>query len=326
MPVDPQAQRLLNRMASLPETYSLSVHEARESFDWRLPAAPRLDPIEHARDILIPDDPLLKARFYTPLGFRPFPLLVFYRGSGFVVCDLDTHDAMCRNLCSGAGRVVVSVDYRLAPEDKFPAAVADCLRACRWVASQAESLGIDGRRVAVGGDSAGGNLATVTAHQIRDLGGPRLCGQMLLYPVTNFHNPGTRSYAENAPGYGLSRLTMERFWGHYLTTPSGSLNPLAAPLRAMNFARLPPTLVVTAEYDPLRDEGEAYAARLHEASVDVEATRWDGMHHGFMFFPGIVSKADAAFDQTCRWLRRVSCQPNRASALSDSGCRPASAM
>ena len=151
-------------------------------------------------------------RIYTPRGTGPFPLLVFFHGSGFVLCSLDTHDGMCRNLCAGAGCVVASVDYRLAPEHKFPAGIEDCLHATRWAAAHAAELGADPARIAVGGDSAGGNMAAVTALRVRDEGGPALCGQLLLYPVTDYHTPGTPSYEENAEGYGLTRDTMKWFW------------------------------------------------------------------------------------------------------------------
>ena len=147
-------------------------------------------------------------------------MLVFYHGSGFVLCSLDTHDGICRNLCAGAGCVVASVDYRLAPEHPFPAAPEDCLAATRWCAEHAAELGADPARLVVGGDSAGGNLAAVTALRLRDEGGPRPVGQLLLYPVTDWHTPGWPSYAENAEGYGLTRATMEWFWGHYLTDPA----------------------------------------------------------------------------------------------------------
>jgi acetyl esterase len=248
----------------------------------------------------------LPLRIYTPPGLGPFPLMVFFHGSGFVVCSLDTHDAMCRNLCAGAGCVVVSVDYRLAPEHKFPAAPDDCLAATRWAVMNAGALGADPGRVVVAGDSAGGNLAAVTALRARDEGGPRLVGQLLMYPVTDYHVPGTPSMAENAEGYGLTRKGMAWFWDHYLPGPSDAANPLACPLRASDLGRLPPALVITAEYDPLRDEGELYGAALRKAGVPVETFRWDGVNHGFFFFVGVVDKSEAAMDQACDWVRKVS--------------------
>jgi acetyl esterase len=171
--------------------------------------------IDDARRVMI-EGPggLLTLRIYTPKGAGPFPLMVFFHGSGFVLCSLDTHDGMCRNLAAGIGCVVVSVDYRLAPEHKFPAGPDDCLAATRWAAAHAAELGVDPARILLAGDSAGGNMAAVTALRVRDEGGPALVGQMLLYPVTDYHTPGTPSYAENAEGYGLTRDTMESFWAH----------------------------------------------------------------------------------------------------------------
>jgi acetyl esterase len=247
----------------------------------------------------------LRLRIYRPAGQGPFPLLAFFHGSGFVLCSLDTHDGMCRHLCAGAGCVVVSVDYRLAPEHKYPAGLDDCVFATRWIAEHAAELEGDADRLAVAGDSAGGNLAAAAALCIRDLAGPRLIGQLLIYPVTDYHTPGTPSYDENADGYGLTRDTMVWFWDHYLTDPSEAANPYVSPLRAHDLANLPPALVVTAEYDPLRDEGEYYAEKLRAAGTPTITSRWDGMNHGFFFWVGRVDKAGEAMAESCRWLRRI---------------------
>jgi acetyl esterase len=200
---------------------------------------------------------------------------------------------------------VVSVDYRLAPEHKFPAGLDDCVSATRWVADHAHELNGDASRIAIGGDSAGGNLAAAAALRLRDEGGPPLCGQLLIYPVTDYHTPGTPSYEQNAEGYGLTRDTMVWFWDHYLNEPSEAANPLASPLRARDLSGLPPALVVTAEYDPLRDEGEFYAARLREAGTRAITSRWDGMNHGFFFWAGRVDKAGEAMAESCGWLRQA---------------------
>jgi len=235
---------------------------------------------------------------------------MFFHGSGFVLCSLDTHDGMCRNLCAGAACVIVSVDYRLAPEHKFPAGIEDCLHAVRWAVAHASELGANPTRVAVAGDSAGGNMAAVAALRLRDEGGPALCAQLLLYPVTDYHTPGTPSYEENAEGYGLTRDTMKWFWKHYLSDPAQGAHPHASPLRARDLSGLPAALVITAEYDPLRDEGELYADKLRAAGVPTAMTRYDGVNHGFMFWVGVADKAGAAMNEACEWLRGAFAGPH----------------
>ncbi len=303
MPVDPQIQVLLNARAALPPMHTLSVADARQQMAARAIPGLRSPDVASAvnRDMPGPGGPL-PLRIYTPEGTGPFPLMVFFHGSGFVVCDLDTHDAMCRNLCDGTRSVVVSVDYRLAPEHKFPAAPDDCLAATRWVAANAVALNGDASRIILAGDSAGGNLAAVKALRCRDEGGPALAGQLLIYPVTDYHTPGTPSYEENAEGYGLGRAGMEWFWNHYLADSSHGAHPHASPLRAASLAALPPAYVATAEYDPLRDEGEIYGKALQAAGVPTRIKRWDGVNHGFFFFVGIVDKSGSAMDEACAWV------------------------
>jgi acetyl esterase len=306
MPVDPQIQALLDLRAKLPPLHTLSVAGARLQMAARdIPGLrqPEIGSVLH-RDMQGPGGSLA-LRIYTPVGEGPFPLMVFFHGSGFVVCSLDTHDGMCRNLCAGAECVVVSVDYRLAPEHRFPAAPDDCLAATRWVAQNASALRADGGKIMVAGDSAGGNLAAVTALRVRDEGGPKLIGQMLLYPVTDYYQPGAPSMTGNAEGYGLTRDGMIWFWNHYVGSPEDGVHPHASPLRAASLAGLPPALVVTAEYDPLRDEGEYYGEALRKAGVPVEMKRWEGVNHGFLFFPGIVDKSTSAMDEACDWARRA---------------------
>ena len=306
MPVDPQIQVLISARAKLPPTHTLSVADARVQMAARAIPGLRIPEVVSVvnRDMQGPAGSL-PLRIYTPAGAGPFPIMVFFHGSGFVVCDLDTHDAMCRNLCVGTGSVVVSVDYRLAPENKFPAAPDDCLAATRWAVDNAGALNGDTARVLVAGDSAGGNLAAVTALRCRDEGGPLLAGQLLIYPVTDYHTPGTPSYEENAEGYGLGRAGMEWFWNHYLTDASEAAHPHASPLRANNLAGLPPAYVTTAEYDPLRDEGESYGKALQAAGVPTRIKRWDGVNHGFFFFVGIVDKSGAAMDEACAWVNEI---------------------
>jgi acetyl esterase len=306
MPVDPQIQVLLDRGTGVPATHTLSVAEARRQYEARIalmaPPPQAMKVVERSIDA---QGRSLRLRIYTPAASGPLPLMIFFHGSGFVLCSLDTHDGMCRNLATGVGCVVVSVDYRLAPEHKFPSGPDDCLTATRWAAANAPELGVDPALIMVAGDSAGGNMAAVTALRIRDEGGPRLCGQLLLYPVTDYHTPGTPSYSENGDGYGLTRTTMEWFWDHYLTDPEEAANPYASPLRAPDLGGLPAAYVMSAEYDPLRDEAERYGARLREAGVPTEITRRSGMNHGFLFWVGVVAGADSAMADACAWARRA---------------------
>jgi acetyl esterase len=304
MPVDPQIQTLLDKGTGVPATHTLTVEAARTQYDARISLMALPAPVGDVTERTVegPGGSMI-LRVYTPRSPGSYPLLVFFHGSGFVLCSLNTHDGMCRNLCAGADCLVVSVDYRLAPEHKFPAAIDDCVFATRWVADHATELNGDAARLVITGDSAGGNIAAATALRLRDEGGPPLCGQLLLYPVTDYHTPGTPSYEANAEGYGLTRDTMKWFWDHYLTDPSEASNPYAAPLRARDLSGLPPALVITAEYDPLRDEGERYAERLRDAGVGTALLRYDGMNHGFLFWVGLVDKAGDAMAEACAWLR-----------------------
>ena len=202
----------------------------------------------------------------------------------------------------GAECLVVSVDYRLAPEHPFPAAPEDCYAATAWLAEHCAELGGDPARLAVGGDSAGGNLAAAVALMARERGGPPLAHQLLIYPVTDYAFD-TASYRENAEGYMLTLPLMEWFWNHYLADPAQGDNELASPLRAASLAQLPPATVITAEFDPLRDEGEAYAQRLSDAGVKTEMTRYDGVFHGFFGMGAAIDKAKQAVDEACTALR-----------------------
>ena len=222
----------------------------------------------------------IPVRIYDPGGPGPKGALVWFHGGGWVIGNLDGADFGCRMMANAAGVVVVSVDYRLAPEAKFPAAADDSFAATRWVADNAASIGVDPARIAVGGDSAGGNLAAVVSQMAKAAGSPALAFQLLVYPVTDFsyHTP---SYRENGEGYLLTLESMEWFWNHYLNSPEDGANPKASPMRAADVSGLPRALVITAQYDPLRDEGEAYAGRLSEAGVPTTAIRFNGQIHGF---------------------------------------------
>lgn len=307
MPVDPQIKTVLAEM-SMDDVGDLDALEPavlRELLD-AMPAPPG-EPVEVAAvantEIPGPDTPLA-LRTYTPEGEGPFPLMVYFHGGGFCICNLDTHDATCRTLCRDAGCVVVSVDYRLAPEAKWPAAPEDCYAATEWAVTNAEILRADPERLVVAGDSAGGNLAAVVALMARDRSGPQIAHQLLVYPVIN-HDFDTVSYREFANGYLLTRDMMMWFWGHYLADPGDGMEPLASPIQATSLADLPAATIVTAEFDPLRDEGEAYARRLTEAEVPTRSIRFDGLIHGFLAFDGVADRAREAVAETVGMLREA---------------------
>ena len=311
MPVDPQIQTMLDDLIGLPAMHTLPVDIVRAGSEKKFAQGGRRVPVGDIEDRTIAKDGNgpgngpgsdLKLRIYTPKGQGPFPLIVFFHGSGFVICSLETHDTMCRHLCAGAGAVVVSVDYRLAPEHKFPAGADDCLAATRWAGAHARELNADPARIALAGDSAGGNLAAVIALRVRDQGGPALCAQLLIYPVTDAATD-TPSYQQNAEGYGLTRNGMIWFWNHYLDSQADAANPYASPLRAPDLSGLPPAFVLTAEYDPLRDEGEQYASRLIAGGVPTKLTRYDGMNHGFFFWYDRVDTTRIATRDACTWLK-----------------------
>jgi acetyl esterase len=284
MPLDPQARSVLDQLAAQGglELADMTPEQARRAFEeLRLPLPP--EPVADVAERALPGPAgPLPVRVYTPEGMASLaPAVVYFHGGGWVIGSLDSHDGFCRALANRARALVVSVDYRLAPEHRFPAAPEDCYSALCWVAERGGEIGADAARLAVAGDSAGGNLAAVVALMARDRGGPRLRHQALVYPIADcdFERP---SYAENAEGYLLTRADMRWFWGHYVPDTARRSDPYASPLRAEKLEGLPPATVVTAEYDPLRDEGEAYAARLAEAGVPVEHARYDGMIHGFV--------------------------------------------
>jgi acetyl esterase len=243
----------------------------------------------------------LPVRVYTPEGSPPFPIVVFFHGGGWVVGTLDTYDPLCRALAAATPAVVVSVDYRLAPEHRWPAAVEDAYAATEWASRNAAALGGVQHRLAVAGDSAGGNLAAVVALGARDRGGPAIGFQLLVYPVLDAAGD-TASWREYADGYHLTADGMRWYWDHYLGGAGGAA-PDASPLRAAFVGGLPPALVIGAEYDILRDEGEAYAARLAEAGVDASASRHAGVVHGFVRWRAVTGAAEDALQEAAAALR-----------------------
>ncbi len=305
MPLDPQAQDVLDLLAALglPPNHTVSPEQARENGKMRARAAgPEVIKVEDR--LIAGSGPAIPVRIYTPAGPGPFPVLVWFHGGGWVVGDLDSADGTARHLTVGAGCVTVSVDYRLAPETKFPGPADDCYDATVWAAQHAAQINGDPSRIAVGGDSAGSNLAAAVSLMARDRGGPALTFQLLVYPVTE-RNFTTVSYQQNAEGYLLSRAGMEWYWDHYLDDAAQALNPYAAPLQAKDFSNLPAALVITAEFDPLCDEGEAYAQRLQAAGVATTCSRYDGMIHGFFGMSAVLDKGKQAIDQAAAALRKA---------------------
>ena len=260
-------------------------------------------PEAHVVDRTIP--PELPVRIYTPVDRTTgdaLPLLVLFHGGGFIAGSVRSHDATARELCARTHAIVVSVDYRLAPEHKFPAAVEDCHAALLWVAANAAELGGDATRLAITGDSAGGNLAAAVALMNRDRGGPALALQVLVYPVID-PACATPSAVTNRESYMLTTASMRWMWGLYVESPADFANPYAAPNAAPSLAGLPPALVITAEFDPLRDEGAAYGRAMAAVGVPVTVSRYNGMIHGFASFFDVTPRAAEAAGEIARALQ-----------------------
>jgi acetyl esterase len=310
MPLDPQARVYLSKMESLqiPGFHTMSPVDARKLFKAMRGLTARPDPVESVENRVTPGG--IALRVYRPIGSGrdPLPALVFFHGGGWVLGDLETVDNLCRRLANGSGCSVVSVDYRLAPDCKFPGPVDDSFDAVRFVQEEADSLGIDPRRIGVGGDSAGGNLAAAVALKARDSEGVSIALQLLIYPITDF-SFDTPSYLENAEGYGLSREMMVWYWDQYLARPEDGQLPLASPLKADNLAGLPPAMVMTAGFDVLRDEGQAYAARLIEAGVAAELKHYPGMIHGFLQMADSFDEGKRAIADASEALRSALSRP-----------------
>ncbi|GGQ82757.1 alpha/beta hydrolase [Kitasatospora griseola] len=293
MPLHPQAEamRAQRAAAGTPPLYTRTLAEARAAdlADIRA-AAGNPEPVGSVEELTVdgPGGPL-PLRIYRPDtgADTELPVLLYLFGGGWTLGSPDTSDAICRRLTNAVGCVTVSVGYRLAPEHPFPAAVHDVIAAAEWIAANAAGLGVDPERIAVGGDSAGGNLAAALTLAARERGGPALRHQLLVYPNTD-HAADTPSVREHDDPLLFNRRSVAWYWGHYLADPADGADPLASPLRAPSLAGLPPATVITAEYDPLRDEGEAYARALRAAGVPVELRRYDGMPHGFFAMAGVL--------------------------------------
>ncbi len=306
MPLDPNTKMMLEQMETIgaPPLWKLSVEEARASMNAMVAMMGPGEEVGSVEDRKIDAaGQTLPVRIYRPKGSDDAaPVLVFYHGGGFVLGGLDSHDRDCRTLANQGQCVVVAVDYRLAPEHPFPAAVDDACGALTWVLEHAGEIGVDPDRVAVGGDSAGGNLAAVTALWARDKG-IVLRFQLLIYPVVDFSEGDYPSRAENAAGYMLDEQAMEWFTDRYLRDDPDRHDWRLTPVRAARHDGLAPALVITAEFDPLRDEGETYAAKLAAAGVPATATRYDGLIHGFFSMAAVIPAARPAVEEAGAALR-----------------------
>lgn len=322
MPLDPQAKALFDfiGLSGLTPVEQLTPQEARTMFEALAEARRKLavEPVDQIRDLKIPGpEDEIPIRVYTPKVQSPAPALIYFHGGGWVLGGLESHDHVCPALANNASCVVLSVDYRLAPEHKFPAAVHDSFAATQCIADHAGELGVDRSRIAVGGDSAGGNLAAVVSQIARDRGGPALAYQLLIYPGTDMRM-SMPSIDENADGPLLTKASMHWFVNHYLNSDADRTDPLASPLLASNLRDLPPAFILTAECDPLRDEGEAYGQHLREAGVPVEVQRYEGMPHGFFSFAAALDGGRRALADVTSRLRSAF-EPAQVGRSADSG-------
>ncbi len=307
----PQARALLDliEQRGIPPTHTLSAADARAFFrERRNVTQPPPPAIGHVHDLQAngPDGPI-PLRLYRPLGTPEtamLPVLVYYHGGGWVIGDLDTHDTLCRELANLADCAVVAVDYRLGPDHRVPAAVIDCSAATRWVRDHAGELRVDASRLAVGGDSAGGNLAAVVSIDARDRGDLPIAFQLLIYPATDQHCLAP-SHTENGQGYLLTRQTMDYFLGHYFADPAQYSDWRASPLLHPDLSNLPPALVLTAGFDPLRDEGAEYAKRLTAAGNRASYVHFARQIHGFVTMGKVIDEANTAVALCAAELRRV---------------------
>ncbi|MBW2283923.1 MAG: alpha/beta hydrolase [Deltaproteobacteria bacterium] len=306
---DPQIKALLTKIqeAGAPPLNTLTPTQAREA---KNPAfiefgGPPVD-VSNVTDMNIPGPSgEIPIRVYTPEGKGPFPALVYFHGGGWVICNLNTHDSLCRHIVNRASCAVVSIDYRLAPEHKFPAAADDAYAATQWISENGSRIDVDPDRIAVGGDSAGGNLAAVVSLMAKDRGGPGLALQLLVYPVADLSAMDNATYRKYAQAYILTKDSMVYYGAHYLAREVDALNPYASPLLAEDLSGLPPALVITAELDVLTREGELYADRLREAGVPVKYSCYQGMIHAFFSMTGIVDRTMDAVEEAAAALREA---------------------
>jgi acetyl esterase len=305
--LDPQAQALLNLMVerAVPPVHTVAPAEARRLYLERRfftqPEAPEVAQVQSLHAGAVP------LRLVRPAGSTRdavLPVLVYFHGGGWVIGDLDTHDVLCRQLSNASGCAVVSVDYRLGPEQRFPAAVDDCINAVRWVCTNAAELKLDATRLAVGGDSAGGNLAAVVCIALRDAGDVLPAFQLLIYPATDMRAVAP-SHTSNGDGYLLTKDSIAYYRGQYIADPAQWSDWRASPLLAASLTGLPPALVLTAGYDPLRDEGRQYADALSAAGTPAHYVCFERQIHGFILMGRVIDEAHTAVALCAAVLRRV---------------------
>ncbi|WP_207781966.1 alpha/beta hydrolase [Phytoactinopolyspora limicola] len=309
MTLDPAVQTLLDGMATAgaaaPQPGPVSAPEMRAAFAANITLPDPLEPVASVTEHQLPGPAGdIKVRVYLPESTGPVPVFVWFHGGGWTIGSADENEVASRAVCNAAGVAVVAVDYRLAPENPFPAAPDDCYAAVSWIAREGSGLGLDSSRIAVGGESAGGNLATVVCLMARDRGGPRIRAQVSVCPVYGHPDDGYPSYTSCASGYGMGADAMRFFFEQYAADPADLDHPYLLPLRAANLDALPPALVMTAEYDVLRDEGEEFARRLERAGVPVELSRYDGQIHGYYGLYTQLPASARSHSQAAAFLRR----------------------
>lgn len=308
MPLDKQSQQMLDEAneLGLPPLFEISLKEARERVHNDNTNKLMWEKIFSIQEEVIPcswGD--MKIRVYKPNDKDNLPLLLYFHGGGWVVCDLDTHENVCRMIANRAGCCVISVDYRMGPEHKFPAAADDAYYSLDYIYNNATIFGIDKDKIAIGGDSAGGQITAVLAQMKRDRSGPSIAAQILIYPTTDYYKLGIKSYEEYAEGYALDKAHMEWFWDSYLNENDDVNNPYISPLRAKSFKNLPKTFLITAEYDLVRDEGEKYAKKLKKAGNDIIFKKIDGVMHGYFLHLSKIERAKELIDDISEYLIEV---------------------
>lgn len=307
MSLDPVAQKIVDtaNASTLPPVYAISVEEARARMRAGFVTNDTPEPVGSVVDTHVSclwGD--MDVRIYTPTGEGTFPVFVFFHGGGWVLNSIETHDALCRHMTNLTNCIIISVEYRLAPEYKYPAAIDDAYAAVEWAINNAATFNGDPKKIIVGGDSSGATQAAVVCMMARDRGTLDIGYQVLVYPPTDYYSPGTQSYIDNGTGFPIGKDFMVWVWDHYLPADVNLDDPYVCPLRSKDFSNLPPAIVLTGEYDPLRDESEAYAHKLQGAGVDVELKRYDGMLHGYIMQFRIMTQGQDAIERIAAGIKR----------------------